>query len=150
MMAERFYEQKARQFAQECEGFLQGEMQELLRRQSLEETTFRRLKEHEVQKAHEYEMRAKAAINQEASMSQERHWAKNEAVQLNSQFEAVVAQVHSVTQELIVHQQRHEQLKANAATEARHEENAVRQMEAKWRQECQMQKSHWEQECLKL
>ena len=55
-----------------------------------------------------------------------------------------------MTQELIAHQQRHEQLKANAATEVHHEEDAVRQMEAKWRLEYQMQKNHWEQECLKL
>jgi len=32
-MAEKFYEQRAHHFAQTCEGFLQGEMQELLRRQ---------------------------------------------------------------------------------------------------------------------
>jgi hypothetical protein len=148
--AEKFYEQRARSFAQSCEGFVQGEIQEFLRRQSLEETNFRRLKEHEIQKAYEHEMRAKAAINQEVSLSQERHWAKNEAVQVNSRYEAAVAQVQKMTQELFIHQQRHEQLKADAAIGARQEEDAVRQREAKWSQEYQIQKNFWEQECLKF
>jgi hypothetical protein len=72
MIAERFYEQKAHRFAEECEGFLRGEVQEFSRRQAQEEATFRRLREHKVQRAHEYEMRAKAAINQEASWLKKR------------------------------------------------------------------------------
>ena len=92
-------------------------------------------------------MRAKAAINQEASVSQERYMAQKEAFQWNSQREAAVAEVHRVTNELAVYQQRHEQLKANAASEMRHEAGVAQQIEAKWRQECQVQKNHWEQEC---
>ena len=143
-MAERFYEQKARQSAEECEGFLRGEGQEFSKRQAQEEATFRRLREHEVQKAHEYEMRANAATNQEASVSQERYMAQKEAFQWNSQREAAVAEVRQVTQELAACQQRHEQLKVNAANEVHHEAGVVRQVEAKWRQECQMQRNQWE------
>jgi hypothetical protein len=84
MMAETFYEQKASQFAEECEGFLQVEMQKLSRKQVQKEATCRRLREYEVQRAQEFEMRAKAAINQEASVSQERHMAQKEAFQWNS------------------------------------------------------------------
>ena len=76
MMAERFYEQKAHRFAEECEGFLRGEVQEFSRRQAQEEATFRRLREHEVQKADEYEMRANAAINRSICVSGKIHGSK--------------------------------------------------------------------------
>ena len=76
--------------------------------------------------------------------------AQKEAFQWNSQREAAVAEVHRVTTELAVYQQRHEQLKANAASEMRHEAGVAQQIEAKWRQECQVQKNHWEQECQQL
>jgi hypothetical protein len=85
MMAERFYEQKAHQFAEDCQRFLQEEVQQLSRKHVQEDATFQRLCEHEIQKAREFEMRANAIKNQEVSVSQERYVAQQEVQHLHKE-----------------------------------------------------------------
>jgi hypothetical protein len=90
-------------------------------------------------------MRASAARNQEASVSQERYAAQKEVFQLSNQRDAAVAEAHRVANKLVMHQQRYEQLKENTAKEMHREAGVVAgQIEAKWRQECQTQKINWE------
>jgi len=99
MVAERFYEQRAHQFAENCKRFLQEELEQLSRKQVQEDATYRRLRQHEIQRAHEFEMRASAARNQEASVSQERYAAQKEVFQLSNQRDAAVAEAHRVANE---------------------------------------------------
>ena len=71
--------------------------------------------------------------------------AQKEAFQLKNQ------QVHRVVNELVAHQQRYDQMRENMANEMHREAGVVaEQIEARWRQECQAQKTNWEQECLQL
>ena len=158
LMAERFYEQKAQQYADHCRGFLREEIEQLSRRHEQESATFQRLREHEIQRAREVEMRANAIKNQEVSVSQERYLAQQEvqhlhkeAFQLRRQQEASVAEAHQAVNELTMHQRRYDQVKDNMAEEMQRETDRIaEQLEAMWRQECQKQKINWEQECRQL
>ena len=143
MMAEIFCEQRAYQYAENCRGFLREELEQLSRKQMQEDATFQRLREHEIQRAREFEMRANAARNQEVSVSQERHVAQKEAFQLRNQQEATVAEARRVANELVAHQQRYDQMRENMTNEKHREAGVVaEQIEARWRQECQAQKTN--------
>ena len=68
MYAERYYENKAFQYANRCRTFMQEEMDQFSRRCESEKEVFQRLREQEVQKVRGSEMNARAATNLVASV----------------------------------------------------------------------------------
>jgi hypothetical protein len=158
VVAERFYENKAYQCAEQCNAFLREEMEQFSKKHEQEREVFQRLREHEVQKAREAEMHANAAVNHEASVSQERYLAqqevqhlRKEAYQLKRQQEAVVAEAQQATDELVVYRRRHRQFEDNVAKDMQQGATEMtEQIDAIWRQEHQMEMSRWEQECRQL
>ena len=65
-----------------CRGFLREEIEQFSRRHEQENAVFQRLREQEVQRAREVEMRATAIKNQEVTVSQERQLARQEVQHL--------------------------------------------------------------------
>jgi hypothetical protein len=129
-------------------------MEQFSKRHEQEREVFQRLRKREVQKARESEMNANAAMNLEASVSQERYLAqqevqhlRKEAYQVRRHQEALVAEVQQETDELVAYQQRHQQIETEmqqGATEM------TEHMDAMWRREYQAEMDRWEQECRQL
>jgi len=98
VVAEGIYEHRAQQCAEQCGVFLREEVEQFSRKHEQEKAVFRRLREHEVQRAREVEMQANAARNHEVTVAQERYFAqevqhlRKEAYQLRRQQEASVAE----------------------------------------------------------
>jgi len=106
VMAQRIYEQKAHQYTEYCRGFLREEVDQFSRKHEQENVAFQRLREHEVQREREVEVRANAVKNQEVSVFQERQLAQQEvqhlhkeAIQLRRQEEASVTEAHQAVNE---------------------------------------------------
>ena len=89
-----------------------------------EKAVFQRLREHEVQRAREAEMKANAARNHEVTVAQERYFAQQEmqhlhkeAYQLRRQQEASVTEAQQAVHELAAYQRRYRQSEDNMAKE---------------------------------